>query len=72
MATTYAVATYENGDRETAEPEHLRTRFAQRQPSVIRAESAVWSISRIASRILSLARWWHGVTRLNGLRWVSV
>jgi hypothetical protein len=37
-----------------------------------RAESAVWSISRVALLALALLHRWHGVTRPGGLRWVSV
>jgi hypothetical protein len=37
-----------------------------------RAESAIWSISHLASRAPVVARLWHSVTGSGGLRWVSV
>ena len=48
-------------------------RFRRRQPRLLhRAESAVWSISRMALPALELARWWHSVTGPRGLPWISV
>jgi hypothetical protein len=54
-----------------AEPDNLRTFTAEIDTLTQHAESAVWSISRIPFRALALPRWWHSVTGLSGLRWVS-